>query len=278
MTHSIRTVPSSLVFLVSLSGLGGLGCGQATEGGVQDAAAGAGDAGAAADPDAPVSTAPARVDLRPAAEGGGRALPVLPSADAGGSGPADGAAGSGPNATGDEPAVPGLDSTPAGNPVPDTTAPLWTLREVSQTLTAVPALTGVVSRPSDGRRYGFVTFDVGQLPANIRTLERAVVHTGPYVVGEPIPVYHVTFDELAPAAVTGDELQLLTILPRGTSGALLIPTAITDVLAPDYVTRNSSHHYSQFRFDLPASTADVDAAVVAGLLSATQVDLDYLVP
>jgi hypothetical protein len=50
------------------------------------------------------------------------------------------------------------------------------------------------------------------------------------------------------------------------------------VLAPDYVTRNSSHHYSQFRFDLPASTADVDAAVVAGLLSATQVDLDYLVP
>ncbi len=256
MTHSLRKVPSSLLCLAFLVSLGGLGCGQATESGGHDPGAGAGEAGANAAPDAP--DAPARVDLRPSAEGGARAVPSLPCTAAAGSGPADGAGGSSPRADGD--------------------APVAALREVSQTLTAVPALTGVVSSASDGRRYGFVTFDVGQLPPNIQKLERAVVHTGPYVVGEPIPVYHVAFDELAPAAVTDGGLQLLAILPRGTSGAQLIPSTIADLLAPDYLARSESDHYSQYRFDLPATTTEADAVTVAGLLSTAAVDLDYLLP
>ena len=276
MTHSLLTVSSSLLFIVSL---GGLGCGQANPGGVHDG--GAGEAGAPDARDAPVSGPPARLGVQPSAEGGARALPVLPSADAGGSTiGGSGPAGSDPSPSGTEPVAPEADLPPPAEPLPEISEPSSTLRELSQTLTAVPALTGVVSRPSDGRRYGFLTFDVDQLPANIRQIERAVAHTGPYVVGDPIPVYHVAFDELAPSALDVDdhELQLLTILPRGTSGALLIPTAIVDLLSPDYLTRSASHHYSQFRFDLPATTSDADAAAVAGLLAAAALDLDYLVP
>jgi hypothetical protein len=164
----------------------------------------------------------------------------------------------------------------AGNPLAETTVAFSTLREVTHTLTPVPELTGVVADHDE--LHGFLTLDVGQLPAGILELERAVARTSDYLVTDAVQVFHVAFDQLSPSAIGARPATLIATLPRGTSGGLTIPPATCDFLAADYVSRSEARHYSQVRFDVPTAHSQADARGVEQLLRDASVELEYLLP
>lgn len=146
-------------------------------------------------------------------------------------------------------------------------------REVIQTLHAVAALSGVLAAPDHPERlYGFVSFDLRELPEGIVKLDHALVQTGDYVVLAPVPVLDVSFDELAEAPSSVPDRQIVT-LPIGLSGDQLIPEALWPTLATDYANR-AQRPYAQFRFDLPAGSS---AASVTELLTHTSIEIDYFV-
>jgi hypothetical protein len=166
----------------------------------------------------------------------------------------------------------------AGNSIEETSVKFATLREVTHTLTPVPSLTGVVSSGAvDSKSYAFLSFDFAQLPVDIHTLRWAVVRSGHYVVGEPLPVFDVAFDELSPAAITAGPGTLITTLTKGMTGDQLVPESVWPFLAWDYQHGTATHRYSQFRVELPTSDLATRQAV-AELLAQTSVELDYLLP
>lgn len=146
-------------------------------------------------------------------------------------------------------------------------------RQVTQTLVPVASLTGVVARPDEPQlAYGFLTFDLRDLPANILELDHASARAGDYVVQAPVPVFDVTFQTLEDAASALPN-RFITTLPVGLHGDLLIPQALWPVLASDYQQR-ATQPYAQFRFDLPPGT---DRASAQRLLRQTSLELAYLV-
>jgi hypothetical protein len=146
-------------------------------------------------------------------------------------------------------------------------------REVIQTLHAVASLSGVLAAPDHPERlYGFLSFDLRELPEGIVQLDHAWVHTGDYVVPAPIPVLDVSFEVLAEAPSAVPSRQIVT-LPTGLSGDQSIPEALWPTLATDYAER-AQHPYAQFRFDLPAGSS---AALVSELLARTSIEVDYFV-
>lgn len=166
----------------------------------------------------------------------------------------------------------------AGNPLQETSVTFSTLREVKQTYAALPELTGVLpGAGNDAHFYGLVTFDADQLPAGIVTVEHAVMHSDPYVLGADVPLYHVRFSGLGPSAL-GAPGQLIETLPRSMTGDQVIPDQLTALLAPDYTGRSASYHYSQYRLQLPAGLTEGDVPAVRKLLVDVKIEAEYLLP
>jgi len=166
----------------------------------------------------------------------------------------------------------------AGNALEETRVTFSTLREVRQTLEPVGELTGVLaSADAVPRLYACLSLDADQLPAGIVALEHAVVRTDPYFLSAPLPIYHVRFDQLTPAAA-GAPGQLLTTLPQGTTGDLVIPEALAARVASDYTQRSALYHYSQYRLELPEGTSEANVLAVNKFLADASVEVDYLLP
>ncbi|HVY26761.1 MAG TPA: Ig-like domain-containing protein [Polyangiaceae bacterium] len=163
-----------------------------------------------------------------------------------------------------------------GHALAETTVRFSTLREISHTLHSFRELSGVVSNPERPEELaGFVTVDLAPLPAGIRMLEHAVARTSEYRLLAPVVVSQVAFARLDASALTAQSRGVVTTLPAGTSGDLLVPQSLWHFLAADYRARNAARTFTQYRFDLPPGS---DGSVVAKLLEDASLELDYLVP
>ena len=165
----------------------------------------------------------------------------------------------------------------AGNPLAETRVTFSTLRDVTHTLSAVPALTGVLQGTGDDTRmYGFISFDTSLLPSGIVALERAATRCSiDYVTTDAVPIHRVEFDALTPAAIDAGPGTLLATLPPGTSGNR--PLSPTLNWADDS-ERGAARRYSQYRLDLVTPFTPSAAGIAARVLGATSVELEYLLP
>jgi hypothetical protein len=198
---------------------------------------------------------------------------ISPDADRDAAPSADRSSAAAGGATGDEDASPALGSA-GQSPGDAATEPHGEPHERLQTVKPVSALSGVVADPQQpDRLYAFLTFDLRELPDDIVKLDHAVAHSGDYLVQAPVPVFEVSFEELA-SATAARPAKLTATLPVGMTGDQLIPQALWPVLAADYAARDR-RPYAQFRFDLPSGTS---AAAVGQLLTQTSLELDYFVP
>jgi hypothetical protein len=261
--HGISRIALPLFLVVTA-------CGSATRFSAEareDAAAGAPGAGA---PSAGGETEDLSADARPqpveirwvggSASGGsaGAGSPRAESSDGGSAPSPDDPAGAGQGYAGEN-----------GSPI--ATEPRR--REVIQTLHAVASLSGVLAAPDHPEPlYGFLSFDLRELPEGIIALDHAWVRTGDYVVPAPVPVLDVSFEELAQAPSAVPRRQIVT-LPIGLSGDQLIPEALWPTLATDYAER-AEQPYAQFRFDLPAGSS---REIVSELLAHTSIEVDCFV-
>jgi hypothetical protein len=271
--RNIQSISSIILPLFLGFTLGTTACGSGTRFSAEGDEAAAGAPGTARTPSAggeaedPSSAArPRPVEIRwvGGSSSGG-------NSGAGGSGAGSPAATGGSAPSPYQPALGGQDNGgEAGSPTATEPQP----REVIQTLHAVASLSGVLAAPGHPEQlYGFLSFDLRELPEGIVELDHALVRTGDYVVQAPVPVLDVSFDELSQASSALPTRQIVT-LPVGLSGDQLIPEVLWPTLATDYAER-AQRPYAQFRFDLPAGSS---AAIVSELLAHTSIELDYFVP
>jgi hypothetical protein len=168
----------------------------------------------------------------------------------------------------------------AGNPLPEKNVTFSTLREVTHTVHPVPSMTGALrGEANQPATYGFVTFDMEQLPDGIVALQDAVAHSEvPYQAPQAIPIVDVEFDELSADAITAGPGALIATLPQAATGDQIVPESAVPFLVSDYRRRSAQHRYSQFRLVLPSGMNDSDVRAASSLLAQTSVVLRYLLP
>lgn len=175
----------------------------------------------------------------------------------------------------------------AGNPLTGlgTDAPISfsTLRQLSQKLAAVPELSGaLLGRDPAPPLFGFLSFDLGELPAGISRLVSGAVHPGeglePNAVAPfDLPFVSVHFAALDESAITAGPGTLLALVPYGASLDVTLSAELLDAALASYRARTPAAHLVQTRVELGAQLA-ARAAEVSKVFAGSRLVLEYLVP
>ncbi len=137
----------------------------------------------------------------------------------------------------------------------------------------------------DNRQFkGFFTFDIGDLPDNIQSFEKAdlqvtqdTVNSSPYSDLGTLSVHSIIFSSAAQAAFDASSLHELTIPNSATLGQKTVNAlaAVSD----DYAARDSrTDPYSQYRLEFSKPTDNDGTADQARFDTTATLELTYLVP
>lgn len=175
----------------------------------------------------------------------------------------------------------------AGNPLTGlgTDAPISfaTLRQLSQQLAAVPELSGtLLSHDQAPPLFGFLSFDLDELPAGISRLLSGAVHPGkglePNAVA-PLELRFVSahFAVLDESAITAGPGTLLALLPYGARLDVTLSAELLDALLTSYRTRTPATRFVQTRVELGAQLA-ARKGELSEVFAGSELVLEYLVP
>lgn len=175
----------------------------------------------------------------------------------------------------------------AGNPLTGlgTEAPISfaTLRQLSQKLAAVPELSGtLLGHDQAPPLFGFLSFDLGELPAGIGRLLSGAVHPGKGLEQNavaPLELRFVSahFAVLDESTITAGPGTLLALLPYGARLDVTLSAELLDALLTSYRTRTPETHLVQTRVELGAQLA-ARKAELSEVFAGSQLVLEYLVP
>lgn len=149
----------------------------------------------------------------------------------------------------------------------------------TQTLSAIPHLTGLVQATETGQRFGFLSFDLGALPSSIYAFTFVRLHGGnlaaQYGTLHDLQLEQASFDQLGPAAISaGPGLPIATLFEPQTGSALIAGPGMAFV-SQAYAAQAPAPRYAQCRFELVGSLATWHELVASELPKAT-LELGYL--